>query len=135
MVQDSVRVFVYGTLKPGECNYATYCEGRVIKQYEAIAHGSLFDLPMGYPAMAPGHDPVYGVVLCLADATYLSVLDDLEDYVPGRSTHENEYNRELIRVFSPEGKPLGTAWTYVMETEKALAFGGTLLPGGVWTTV
>jgi len=26
----SIRVFVYGTLKPGEVNYQRYCEGKVI---------------------------------------------------------------------------------------------------------
>jgi gamma-glutamylcyclotransferase (GGCT)/AIG2-like uncharacterized protein YtfP len=28
-----MKVFVYGTLKPGECNYQRYCEGKVVDAY------------------------------------------------------------------------------------------------------
>ena len=34
------KVFVYGTLKPGEINYQRYCEGRIAKEEEAIASGA-----------------------------------------------------------------------------------------------
>ncbi|TAH29142.1 MAG: gamma-glutamylcyclotransferase, partial [Oscillatoriales cyanobacterium] len=32
-----MKVFVYGTLKPGECNYLRYCEGKVVDALPAIA--------------------------------------------------------------------------------------------------
>jgi gamma-glutamylcyclotransferase (GGCT)/AIG2-like uncharacterized protein YtfP len=135
MHEELIRVFVYGTLKPGGYYYGQYCDGRVIESFAAIAYGTLFDLPMGYPAVAPGNHPVHGVVLCFADTALLDMLDDLEDYVPGRSPDENEYNRHLIDVFAPEGDPLGTAWIYMMDTDKALAFGGTVVPDGVWAAL
>ena len=39
-----MKVFVYGTLKPGECNYLRYCEGKVVDACPAIARGELFAL-------------------------------------------------------------------------------------------
>lgn len=53
-LSDFVRVFVYGTLKPGEANYKRYCAGKVIDVKIALVQGKLFALPMGYPAMTLG---------------------------------------------------------------------------------
>ncbi|MEO1522492.1 MAG: gamma-glutamylcyclotransferase [Cyanobacteria bacterium J06633_2] len=133
MTQDLVKVFVYGTLKPGEFYYSQYCEGHVVETFTAIAYGTLFDLPMGYPAMTLGDRPVHGVVLCFENAACLSALDELEDYVPGRSPEENEYNRRQVNIFSQDGIPLGSAWTYIMDTAKALALGGAMVSNGTWT--
>ncbi|MEM7769933.1 MAG: gamma-glutamylcyclotransferase [Cyanobacteria bacterium P01_E01_bin.6] len=135
MSQNAVKVFVYGTLKPGECNYTRYCEGHVLDSFEAIAYGTLFDLPMGYPAMTDGDSPIKGIVLCLANASHLTVLDELEDYDPRRSPCENEYNRQAIEVFSPSGMSYGQVWTYVMDVEKTRSFRGKILPDGIWTGI
>lgn len=41
-----VKVFVYGTLKPGESNYQRYCDrSSVVESQRAIALGQLFALP------------------------------------------------------------------------------------------
>jgi gamma-glutamylcyclotransferase (GGCT)/AIG2-like uncharacterized protein YtfP len=50
-MSDTINIFVYGTLKPGESNYQQYCAGRVLEAKRAIAFGQLFALPFGYPAM------------------------------------------------------------------------------------
>ena len=46
-LSDLVRVFVYGTLKPGEANYKRYCAGKVVDVKTAFVQGKLFALPMG----------------------------------------------------------------------------------------
>jgi gamma-glutamylcyclotransferase (GGCT)/AIG2-like uncharacterized protein YtfP len=55
-----VRVFVYGTLKPGEANYQRYCAGKVVDAERTSVLGKLFALPMGYPAMTLGEYSVHG---------------------------------------------------------------------------
>lgn len=130
-----VKVFVYGTLKPGECNYEAYCAGQVVEMQQALTYGKLFDLPFDYPAMTQGDRPIHGYLLSFADASILSDLDELEDYSPDRSDVQNEYVRQQIEVFSPEGQSLGTAWVYLMSAERAIGMGGVLLPDGKWTAM
>ena len=55
-----LRVFVYGTLKPGEANYEFYCGSEVVETKKAWTRGELYTLPQGYPAMTTGNDKVYG---------------------------------------------------------------------------
>lgn len=128
----SIRLFVYGTLKPGECNYG-YCQQQVIAAEAAIAFGALYALPLGYPAMTLGSSPVQGVLLSFADAAVLEQLDQLEDYCPSRPPEENEYNRAMIETFSPVLHPLGRAWVYLMQPDLVKRLGGVLLTSGVWT--
>ena len=131
----AISVFVYGTLKPGEANYAPYCGGRVDRILEARTRGRLFDLPLGYPAAVAewgDRDWVAGYVLQFGRLDILSSLDELEDYWPGRSPQLNEYQRRYVPVRSPLGKPLGFAWTYFMLPERVRAYGGRLMPAGVW---
>lgn len=127
------RVFVYGTLKPGEENYQRYCAGKTLNEQQAIALGTLFDLPLGYPALTEGNSPIEGVVLTFAESSILKVLDELEDYQPHRSPQHNEYNREQIEVFTLDRQRLGQVWAYRMSIEQALKQGGIWLPEGKWT--
>ncbi|MCU0568775.1 MAG: gamma-glutamylcyclotransferase [Oculatellaceae cyanobacterium Prado106] len=129
----SLKLFVYGTLKPGEANYDRYCATQVVEVCEAIARGQLFALPMGYPAMTPGENWVLGYRLTFPDWSLLDDLDELEDYSPYREATENEYYRTKIETFSPDSQSLGKAWAYLMDLEKAKRFGGVLLPKGQWT--
>jgi gamma-glutamylcyclotransferase (GGCT)/AIG2-like uncharacterized protein YtfP len=128
-----LRVFVYGTLKPGERYYSQYCQGRVVESCAAIAYGHLYDLPFGYPAMISGDRPIQGYVLTFADATTWHDLDELEDYNPNRPSEENEYDRYQIEVFSLAGESMGCAWAYLMTLERVQKIGGVHLPQGVWT--
>jgi gamma-glutamylcyclotransferase (GGCT)/AIG2-like uncharacterized protein YtfP len=45
-----IRLFVYGTLKQGERNFAHYCQG-VLAIEPACVLGRLYDLPYGYPML------------------------------------------------------------------------------------
>jgi gamma-glutamylcyclotransferase (GGCT)/AIG2-like uncharacterized protein YtfP len=130
--EQTIRVFVYGTLKPGESNFDRYCAARVVEMQAAIVYGRLYDLPFGYPAMTAGTDCVYGYLLSFDDPKILLNLDELEDYQPDRSDDENEYIREKIETFSPERQPLGLAWVYRMTPEMAERLNGILLPHGQW---
>ena len=56
-----LKVFVYGTLKPGQVNFARYCGGdRMLATLPAQVHGKLFELSLGYPAMTLGDTWVKG---------------------------------------------------------------------------
>lgn len=130
-----MKVFVYGTLKPGECNYLRYCEGKVVDACPAIARGRLFALPAGYPAMISGEGRVYGFLLRFSDSAILADLDQLEDYHPGRDRAQNEYQRESIAIFDLNFKPLDTAWAYFMLPDRVRSQGGIFLPDGTWVII
>jgi len=122
-----VRVFVYGTLKPGEANYQKYCAKKVISAEPATTRGQLFALPMGYPAMTLGDNLVHGYLLSFADSRILSGLDELEDYQPTRQISENLYNRQQVEVFNLKEISLAWAWVYLMTPDRVSQIGGILL--------
>ncbi|MEG4284445.1 gamma-glutamylcyclotransferase [Microcoleus sp. A006_D1] len=127
-----MKVFVYGTLKPGECNYLRYCEGKVVDACPAIARGQLFALPIGYPAMVAGDGTICGFLLCFANSAILDDLDRLEDYDPLREPAQNEYQRQSIEICDRQLKSLGQAWAYLMLPDRVRALGGIWLPDGTW---
>lgn len=144
---DPVSIFVYGTLKPGEANYDRYCKGRVISETPAIALGYLYALPVGYPAMVavdraaellvehrslPPKAMVWGYRLQFRESACLRLLDELEDYCPQRSPHENEYYRRSAPLFTPDHQALGKAWVYLMEPQRVRRMAGRLVQGQ-WT--
>ncbi|MBH8563661.1 gamma-glutamylcyclotransferase [Nostoc sp. CENA67] len=128
-----VRVFVYGTLKPGEANYGRYCSHKVVDATRAVALGKLFALPMGYPAMTTGDYPVHGYLLSFADRSILDTLDELEDYQPTRQISENLYNRQQVEIYNLHGLSLGRAWVYLMTLELVDNLGGIPQPDGWWS--
>jgi gamma-glutamylcyclotransferase (GGCT)/AIG2-like uncharacterized protein YtfP len=128
-----LKVFVYGTLKPGESNYQRFCAGKVVEEERAIAQGHLFALPFGYPAMTPGDGRVQGYVLTFTDPEVLHALDRLEDYHPELPLEQNEYNRQLIETFNLSDEPLETAWAYLMSPDLVRSYGGIFLPSGWWS--
>ncbi|WP_346292166.1 gamma-glutamylcyclotransferase family protein [Sphaerothrix gracilis] len=128
-----LRVFVYGTLKPGEPYHQSYCGGEVVEAIAAMTPGQLYHLPMGYPAVTTGTGWVTGVLLSFAQPQVLQRLDQLEGFASDRPSEANEYQRVWRPVFTLEQVPLGEAWMYVMAAEKARAVGGQHLPDGVWS--
>lgn len=127
-----LKIFVYGTLKPGQVNYQAFCSDKVISAHVAIAQGQLFSLPAGYPAMTLEEGQVHGFVLLFKDDATLSQLDDYEDYQVGRSPQHNLYERCLIETFAPTGQSLGSAWAYLMSLPRVYQMGGTRLSSGAW---
>ncbi|MEM6752945.1 MAG: gamma-glutamylcyclotransferase [Cyanobacteria bacterium P01_C01_bin.38] len=128
-----LRVFVYGTLKPGEANYEFYCASEVVDAKKAWTLGELYSLPQGYPAMATGNDKVYGYLLSFNNPQVLSSLDELEDYHPQRPDKENLYNRNQVEIFDLEHNSLGVAWAYFMSLMIILQLKGTPQSDGWWS--
>ncbi|MBE9099762.1 gamma-glutamylcyclotransferase family protein [Vacuolonema iberomarrocanum] len=127
-----IRVFVYGTLKPGEINYRLLCEGKINRAIPAIAHGNLYALPAGYPAVTPGTGEVHGYVLEFGSLALLAELDALEDYEPQRPAEANDYNRIKIEVMDENRQSLGLVWFYQMSSERVEAMGGIQIKDGIW---
>jgi gamma-glutamylcyclotransferase (GGCT)/AIG2-like uncharacterized protein YtfP len=128
-----IKIFVYGTLKPGEENYQIYCAGKVVNTTRAVAQGKLFALPMGYPAMTPGDRAVYGYLLSFENRDVLMALDELEDYHPDRDASENLYNRKQIETQDLQGNLLGYAWVYIMTEELTIQLQGIHQANGWWS--
>jgi len=127
-----LRVFVYGTLKPGEPNFEPYCGGKVQEVTPAYTYGHLYALPVGFPAMTTGDSQVQGVLMSFPDESVLSDIDDLEDYDPHASPDSNLYQREWITIYSAQGEYLGQAWGYRMPFWRVQQLGGVFLPSGCW---
>ena len=127
-----LKVFVYGTLKPGEANYQRYCALQVVDAKKAYAFGKLFALPMGYPAMTLGDSVVYGYLLTFVDVKVLNNLDILEDYQPSRQRTENLYNRQEVEIYDLEGRSLGIAWVYLMKEQQICQLKGSLVQRDGW---
>lgn len=131
-VRAGIRVFVYGTLKPGQRNWDRLLSGRVDRFQAARIRGRLFDLRPGFPAAVPANNWIHGYLLALPDSDLLGRIDALEGFRPDRPAHQNRYRRVLTPCFSPTGAPFGRVYAYFMDTETAQALGGELLPDGVW---
>ncbi|WED22127.1 gamma-glutamylcyclotransferase [Vibrio sp. JC009] len=93
-------VFVYGTLRKGECNHHLLESSEYLGMYETEPDYQLFDLGE-YPGLSDGKSSVTGEVYHIDEAT-LAKLDLLED-VPV------EYRRESINT------PFGSAWIYIYQ--------------------
>lgn len=130
-----LKVFVYGTLKPGEINYLPYCQGKVIEVSRAYTLGKLYHLCLlGYPGLTVGNEKIQGFLLSFVNEMILERLDQLESYQPQRLPEQNEYNRQKIPVYDLSGQPLGEAWGYLMSLKKVQEFQGVPVPSGWWTS-
>ncbi len=125
-------VFVYGTLKPGERSFATFCEPYLRHQRAAIAPGRLYHLPVGYPAMTLEAGWVRGALLEFSSPAVFDRMDAFEDYYPDRP-QDSEYIRIRRAIFRPDQSPLAEAWVYVITRDRVEQFGGQWLPDGLWT--
>jgi len=128
-----LKVFVYGTLKPGGHYWPEFCEGKVVAQMPAKVQGELYDLHVGYPGLRLRGDAwVYGYVLELGDLAHLHGLDYLEGYVPERPEGQNEYNRLRVPCFDRDGESLGEVWAYEVTASTLTRTEGSLVASGDW---
>ena len=127
-------VFVYGTLKPGEANYSSYCKAQVVSQIYSYTLGDLYTLPVGYPAMTVGDNRVYGVCLRFDNSHILASLDRLEDYQEQRTPELNEYYRSLTPIYSSDNRLIGRAWAYFMTRDRIMQYGGVKVASGCWSS-
>jgi gamma-glutamylcyclotransferase (GGCT)/AIG2-like uncharacterized protein YtfP len=131
-MSDPLRLFVYGTLKPGEANFDRYCRTAIAAR-PAWVQGQLYALNLGYPGLVLGGSGlVAGVLLEFAEPGLLAAIDELEDYRADRAADLNEYQRQWCRVFcgdSLDSETIG-AWVYGMRADRVLALGGVELMEG-----
>ena len=134
-----MKVFVYGTLKPGEINFEGFFDPLEILSTPAMAQGQLYQIPFytekysrGYPAMTLGKDWVAGYLFEIESSDLLERLDNLEGYKEGRSPKENDYQRQCLPVFTLEKEFLTDAWVYVMTQEQLVRAGGFQLNRSSW---
>lgn len=117
-----VHVFVYGTLKRGECR--EHCWPVVPQQVAAAwTRGRLVDLGP-YPALLAGDDRILGEVWSYAAADIIEVLRVLDQIeVTNQPGLDNEYDRLRVPVTLLSGAEL-TAETYrYAHPLQALALG------------
>ncbi|BAQ65698.1 gamma-glutamylcyclotransferase [Geminocystis sp. NIES-3709] len=127
-----IRVFVYGTLKPGGKYYKIYCQGKTLREIECWTKGKLFALSVGYPAMVKGEDQVFGYLLSFASFKDVENLDKLEGYSGIPYSPSNEYDRVKIMVYDEANQPIEDAWAYFMTEQKVKTLNGVYLPSGQW---
>ncbi len=127
-------VFVYGTLKQGERNFAVSLEAGWIRSEPAYVEGfQLFHiprrerLPYCYPAVVQGAGRVWGEVQWFADLGQALVsLDILED-------EGHEYLRVTTVAHLPGQVGKLPVWIYVYPGLQSIqAASGLWLPDGVW---
>ncbi|NCC34601.1 MAG: gamma-glutamylcyclotransferase [Chloroflexia bacterium] len=132
--------FVYGTLKPGESNYARYLVGQTIAEVPAwLDQGTLFTQgPYPFlvcePDLARPDERVLGTLITVRPSVYALVLQDLdrlEGYLVDGT--QNLYERITMDVQTEHGPY--RAWVYVVGAQMlAQIRAGTLrkIPGGNW---
>jgi gamma-glutamylcyclotransferase (GGCT)/AIG2-like uncharacterized protein YtfP len=110
--------FVYGTLKRGQMNYARLLAGRTVSETRAWVPDAALYTAGPYPFLVraadllPPNATVFGELIEIHPARYqhvLELLDELEDYVPGRA--DNLYERVELPVQTVDGTR--SAWVYV----------------------
>jgi gamma-glutamylcyclotransferase (GGCT)/AIG2-like uncharacterized protein YtfP len=126
-------LFVYGTLKPGEAAFTSFCQPFVQALCPAIAPGRLYHLPMGYPAMTLEPGWVQGVLLTLTNADGVGAMDEFEAYYPYRPASASQYQRIGHDIYDRHQRFLTRAWVYVMDRQRVQVLQGQWLPAGHWS--
>jgi gamma-glutamylcyclotransferase (GGCT)/AIG2-like uncharacterized protein YtfP len=128
-----LKVFVYGTLKPGGHYWPRFCEGKVARYRPAKIQGELYDLHVGYPGLRlRGQNWAHGYLLEFKDPVHLDGLDYLEGYAANRPESENEYNRVRVPCYDEEGEPLGEVWAYEITPTAFARLHPTRIENGNW---
>lgn len=116
MLSNTIKLFVYGTLRKHESNYFLMNGNKLIAE-QAWVYGELYDTGLGYPSMKVQglESKVYGELYEI-NSESISALDELEDYIPGRK--ENLYNRILQDIHTDTG--VVQAFVYVSNKDELL---------------
>ncbi|MET7717743.1 gamma-glutamylcyclotransferase family protein [Streptomyces sp. NPDC005407] len=137
MPAQELPFFVYGTLRPGECNHDLFLHGRTATEEHGLLAGAVLYEGPGYPyaVLDAGGGTVAGELVTAAAGEYgelLAVLDHLEEYIaPGHP--RNLYERVVRDVLRQDGTAV-RAWVYVAAPGVAgeLRAKGTRIRGGDW---
>lgn len=136
------RFFFYGTLRRGETTCDEFCRGATSLE-PAVASGSLFALPAGYPVLLltpeesippARHGPgaVLGEVVCFPDPEERVLR--LDAYEGVLESADAEYVRAVVPVRLLRTGDVVNAWAYVCPPSKkdSLIRVGRILPTGDW---
>ena len=128
MVEEPAAFFVYGTLKRGQSNYPLI-EEAVRGMVPATIRGRLYDVGP-FPALAEGDEAVRGEVLVVDPVELprlLSVLDELEGYLPSDPAGSMYVRRAVVAAADDGGEVAAYAYFYNRDP-----VGLRHLPGGDW---
>ncbi len=135
-MNETVYIFVYGTLMEGFRNYEKYLRGKVLSSQIGFVKGKLYHLNnKDYPGFVRDVDGrVYGEILEIPkDYTLMDDLDLLEG-CKDADCENNEYCKIEVPVFTEDGKAFGDLPVYVynIEAKKNSSDDRILLSGGDW---
>jgi gamma-glutamylcyclotransferase (GGCT)/AIG2-like uncharacterized protein YtfP len=102
-------VFVYGTLKRGECR-ARFWPHEPMRVESATIRGRLYDLGP-YPALGPGEDVVRGEVWHLAPEHIGETLSSLDEVEGATRLKTAYYRRIVVSCRTDDGRDID-AWVY-----------------------
>lgn len=105
MTSAAARLFVYGTLMPGQPRWPLLEPYAAGPPAAAIVRGRLWDTGRGFPALDPGEDDVPGVVVDLRPELRDDALASMDEV---EGTARGLYRRSRVDV---DG---ATAWTYLL---------------------
>ena len=109
-------VFVYGTLRKGDCRFG------VLKECECIAEEAYLDEFFmvslgGFPGILPGKGRVRGEVYDVNEET-LSILDGIEGYRED-DPKNSLYTRQVVQTFLANGEKVGDCFTYIFNASRS----------------
>ena len=107
----TASVFVYGTLKRGQCRVSLWPVEPLSIQIGSV-RGALYSRA-DYPAMTVGDDCVIGELWRFDQDSIPAVLETL-DQIEGTNQpgQKDLYSRIITEVMSVDGVSLGQAWSY-----------------------
>lgn len=124
------HVFVYGTLRQGQCRENLWPR-RPLSVAVAYVRGHLFDLGP-YPAMLAGGDPIRGECWALRGEDIeetLRVLDEIEGF--GQPHEVDLYERRVVEIFNsplPGAVAPVSGYAYFLVPERLPAFARRIHP-------
>jgi gamma-glutamylcyclotransferase (GGCT)/AIG2-like uncharacterized protein YtfP len=130
MSEDTVKFFVYGTLRVGG-HFAKQFDKARISSTPAKLKGQLFNVSGWFPGIVLGGDEdVYGEVHEYSDGKRVkSIFDSIEGYSEGRES--NMYNRMEVEVVTAEGDTI-KAFAYEFGKPEQLLESGNKIENGKW---
>ncbi|MBN1965479.1 MAG: gamma-glutamylcyclotransferase, partial [Anaerolineae bacterium] len=129
---DALPLFVYGTLRPGQPNYAAYLRGHTRHEEAARLEGINLYTLFNYPLAVRGERVLIGDVLTLDPRLYcdlLAEIDALEGYDPAES--DRLFTREVCTVTTESGQVV-RAWFYLGNPAYLDQLDHTLIEHGDW---
>lgn len=140
-MSNALNVFVYGTLRPGDCNYGIFISDYAHSYVDAKADGHALYPGAGYPYMlAEDGSTTRGTLVTFTNPDeFVSVivgLDYLEGF-HGPGSARNHYDRKIIDVVTEDGTTVSNVYTYIASRHTSKRVREVLTPvaHGDWLRV